>query len=207
MTSGVQRCMYCEDSAASDGEHFWPKVRYPERTFCWENLLFICSKCNRHKLAQFPIDEHGAPLLIDPTAEDPGEHVILDPRLGRWVARNDSRKGTTTIQVLKLNRSELERGRQRAWVALQDSLMIYAQSRGSGRHERAERCRRVLCEAPFSALLHVMVRVLELPDPARYLHDSDSADLLRPLLPELRAWTAAVTASTPSPVPPPPGGG
>jgi len=74
MATGLERCMYCEDSAATDIEHFWPKSKYPERAFSWSNYLLACSCCNsNHKREQFPLDEAGAPLLIDPTTEDPRE--------------------------------------------------------------------------------------------------------------------------------------
>lgn len=33
MCSGGNRCMFCEDSAASQIEHFRPKSRYPELVF------------------------------------------------------------------------------------------------------------------------------------------------------------------------------
>ena len=121
MSSGVGRCMYCEDSAAQEVEHFWPKARYPERAFCWENLLLVCGQCNRSKLAQFPLDALGKPLLIDPTAEDPTLHLETSPRQGRLMARNGSPRGQTTIDVLKLNRWELERGRTNAWLGSKSS--------------------------------------------------------------------------------------
>jgi uncharacterized protein (TIGR02646 family) len=75
MASGRERCMYCEDSAGTDIDHFWPKSRYPEKTFAWLNHLLACSTCNRRKLARFPVDAVGSPLLVDPTAEEPLDHI------------------------------------------------------------------------------------------------------------------------------------
>jgi uncharacterized protein (TIGR02646 family) len=192
MSSGVERCMYCEDSAAHEVEHFWPKARYPGRAFCWENLLLVCGQCNRSKLAQFPLDGLGEPLLIDPTAEDPALHLDTSPRQGRLVARNGSPKGQTTIDVLKLNRSELERGRRSAWTGLEALLRCYADRRAAALHEGAEQLKQHICEQPFSALLHFMLRILELPDPGRYLTDPGSVGTLRSLVPEIRAWIEAV---------------
>ena len=48
MASGIERCMYCEDSHGCDVEHFRPKVPHPAGTFEWPNLLLICAVCNRN---------------------------------------------------------------------------------------------------------------------------------------------------------------
>lgn len=39
MASGVERCVYCEDSKGIAIDHFWPKTEYPERAFDWLNYL------------------------------------------------------------------------------------------------------------------------------------------------------------------------
>lgn len=65
------RCYFCNDSRGTDIEHFWPKNRYPERVFEWLNMLLVCSGCNRLKAEQFPFDQDGQPLLIDPTEGRP----------------------------------------------------------------------------------------------------------------------------------------
>ena len=46
MCAGRCRCMYCEDSAADEVEHFWPKDLYPEHVFAWLNYLYACGPCN-----------------------------------------------------------------------------------------------------------------------------------------------------------------
>jgi len=33
MASGLERCMYCEDSRGCDIEHMYPKVPYPSKAF------------------------------------------------------------------------------------------------------------------------------------------------------------------------------
>ncbi len=40
MCSGARRCHYCEDSAADEVEHFYPKDLYPEKCFSWGNYLY-----------------------------------------------------------------------------------------------------------------------------------------------------------------------
>jgi len=82
MVGARGRCMFCEDSRGVDIDHFWPKARYPERTFLWENLLLICSGCNRKKGERFELDANGSPLLIDPTRDDPWDHLYYDSETG-----------------------------------------------------------------------------------------------------------------------------
>ncbi len=46
MAAGRARCMYCEDSAGTDIEHFQPKALFPALAFTWSNYLLACSYCN-----------------------------------------------------------------------------------------------------------------------------------------------------------------
>lgn len=106
-----ERCMYCLDSHGTDIEHFWPKTPYPEKMFIWLNLLLCCTECGRLKGDRFPLAED-RPLLIDPTAEDPWQHLDFDHITGNVVARFDvqandwSPKGLKTVEVLQLDRRE-----------------------------------------------------------------------------------------------------
>ena len=54
MCSGIERCMFCLDSAAAEIEHFRPKALFPNALFLWSNMFFICGACNRRKLDKFP---------------------------------------------------------------------------------------------------------------------------------------------------------
>ncbi len=111
MTGARERCMYCLDSHGTDIEHFWPKTPYPERMFVWPNLLLCCTECGRLKGDRFPLADAQS-LLIDPTAEDPWQHLDFDPTTGNVVARFDvqaddwSPKGLKTVEVLQLDRRE-----------------------------------------------------------------------------------------------------
>lgn len=102
------RCMYCVDSHGSDIEHFRPKARYPARAFQWSNMLLCCTECGRFKGSRFPM-ENRRPLLIDPAAEDPWQHLDFDPDTGNLTARFDlasnnwSTKGANTVEVLRLD--------------------------------------------------------------------------------------------------------
>jgi hypothetical protein len=104
--------MYCLDSHGTDIDHFWPKARYPERLFEWLNLLLGCAECGRLKGDRFPLDPHGQPLLVDPTAEDPWRHLDFEPSTGIVMARFDVvasqpiAKGAATVKVLQLDQRE-----------------------------------------------------------------------------------------------------
>ena len=106
-----QRCMYCMDSHGSDIEHFRPKNGFPRRMFRWRNLLLCCTECGRMKGSQFPC-QGTSPLLIDPTKEDPWNHLDFDPITGNITARFEagaaafSPKGMETSTLLQLDRRE-----------------------------------------------------------------------------------------------------
>jgi uncharacterized protein (TIGR02646 family) len=116
-----QRCMFCGDSRSTDIEHFWPKIRYRSRVFRWDNLLWICTRCNRQKGDRFPLDRQRRPLLIDPTAEDPWDFLYFDRHTGNITARYDRSsgrphpKGVHTVDpaILPLNIEAVTEGRLR----------------------------------------------------------------------------------------------
>jgi uncharacterized protein (TIGR02646 family) len=130
MVGPRERCVWCADSRAADVEHYRPKARYPEAVFVWENLLWACSPCNRKKGAQFPVAEDGAPLLLDPTRQDPWDHLVFEPDTGQFVPRLDPTTGAqdpvglTTIspKLLPLNVEAITLGRRRAWRALCEAV-------------------------------------------------------------------------------------
>jgi uncharacterized protein (TIGR02646 family) len=136
MAGQRHRCMYCGDSHGTDMEHFWPKSPYPDRMFCWPNLLLCCTECGRFKGDQFPL-ENGTPLLVDPTVDDPWQFLDFDPLTGNIVPRFDplanewTPKGTKTVAVLQLSCREAlaasyqkthRRLRSLVKAALQDAL-------------------------------------------------------------------------------------
>ena len=56
-------CGYCEIKCEIGGppnlsknevEHFRPRSHYPHLTFDWENLIYVCTRCNKSKDDQFP---------------------------------------------------------------------------------------------------------------------------------------------------------
>lgn len=47
------KCAYCEATLAINIDHFYPKSKFPERMFLWENFLLACANCNRYKHDHF----------------------------------------------------------------------------------------------------------------------------------------------------------
>jgi HNH endonuclease len=96
MALGLEQCMYCGADFGTDVDHFDPIARTPLRAFDWPNHLLACPTCNsNHKRDRFPTDAGGRPLLIDPTAEDPFEHMTRS--LSTDVYHPLSDKGIATI--------------------------------------------------------------------------------------------------------------
>jgi len=182
-------CMYCEHNTVHQIEHFWPKARFPERTFCWQNLLFVCGECNWRKNAKFTLDERYEPRLVDPTVDDPAEHLELSPKEGRFLAREGSRKGENTSHIL--NHFRLVQRRRDAWSGLQGLIVSYAHARERGDVCLAEVLRGELCKRPFPALLGYLLRFAELPEPERYIPVDGCLDALRAHRDEIRAWIDA----------------
>lgn len=154
---GARRCMYCEDSAADEIDHFKPKSFYPGLTFAWLNYLYACGGCNGSKLNRFKVvssatgavvellrrrgapmeePEPGAPVLIDPRVDDPLDLMTLDllgtfqflPRYPAGTLAHE--RANYTIQVLGLNdRDHLLTARHEAYENYRARLTEYAAKR------------------------------------------------------------------------------
>ena len=129
MAGARERCMYCVDSHGSDIEHFWPKARYAHLVFDWPNMLLCCTECGRLKGDRFPLLDCGQPVLVDPSAEDPWEHLDFDPDTGNVTARYDttsaspSARGVGTVKLLQLDRREaMTEGYRRTYRRLADCV-------------------------------------------------------------------------------------
>jgi uncharacterized protein (TIGR02646 family) len=152
MASGLQRCMYCEDSQGTDIDHFDPKSRTPIRAFDWSNLLLACSFCNSNaKRSQFPVDPAtDTPLLVDPTSDDPLEHLSLSPTTGAYFSIGP--KGQPTIDVFGLNRYVCEEGRRNAVIVIGTLSVAYANSKKAGHAEKANKLLSALFVQPFQGV-------------------------------------------------------
>lgn len=130
VTGPRERCMYCEDSRGTDIEHFRPKRLYRDLVFRWPNWLWACTGCNRAKTNRFPLGATGQPLLIDPTAEDPWDHLFYDSATGeiaaRWRDGDEDEQGTCTLNVLApLRNQAVCEGRARTRRGLARAVQLF----------------------------------------------------------------------------------
>jgi len=167
--------MYCGECRGTDVDHFEPIARNPLRTFDWLNHLLACSTCNSHqKRDRFPVDEDGSALLIDPTAEDPFDHLLLTLSLGVYTALTT--KGQVTIEVLGLNGRGLPRGRMRARNVVELALREWDRARVRDRSDEMQKQVRTVRDQPFADVCQSMLR--QAFSPGADIVFSDSPDLL-----------------------------
>lgn len=126
MNDDDRSCMYCGWNEAPCVDHFWPKSRYPHRTFVWENYFLACDPCNRKKSARFPMDSQGQPLLIELVLEDPHPELSYSLSEGKYDQESSTERGQACIDVFDLNRSQLIRNRKRVWNDVKNCLECYA---------------------------------------------------------------------------------
>jgi len=191
MAPGVQRCMYCGDSLGTDIDHFQPIREFPGGTFLWRNHLLACSYCNSNaKRDQFPRDADGTPLLIDPTRDDPANHLRLILRTGVYRALTPG--GEETIRVFGLNRGDLRRGRELAFATRRAVLCEADALLALGRTDEAAWYLHALADEPHATVLHAMLRSASMPGAAEVLGRDVLAALTNPaLLAELRPGPAS----------------
>jgi uncharacterized protein (TIGR02646 family) len=179
-------CMYCEGNEGSSIDHFWPKADYPERSFVWENYLWACSVCNSNlKRDAFPLGAGNAPMLIDPTAEDPQALLRLQPSTGRFITREA--RGHKTIEVFDLNHDkklrprDLAQARSDTWFKLCEMIVAYAAYKEAGRLGEVQRTRRVIRSEPFPTVLTWMLNLSRLGTADSLFIEGQSKDCLRVL--------------------------
>ena len=109
------KCMYCESKIShvyyDDVEHIKPKSKFQNLKFIWENLGYVCAKCNRAKGDKF-FDELP---FVNPFEEDPSNFFIA---LGPFIYhRSGNERGEVTLKEIALNRPELiERRHERIQI-------------------------------------------------------------------------------------------
>lgn len=187
-----EKCAFCESRfthiAYGDVEHFRPKgafrqqagdvLQYPGYywlVYDWSNLYASCTLCNqRFKENIFPLRDPGCrarshhddlaaeePLLIDPGVTDPAAHISFRKEIPYAVEDNDV--GRTTIEVLGLDREELNRERRELlelfrslYEITQMDIPDLALLSECARHQLA---RAQHDSAPYAAAMRAAVRV------------------------------------------------
>ncbi|MCW7986885.1 hypothetical protein XF35_16740 [Streptomyces platensis subsp. clarensis] len=185
MAHGNRCCMYCCSDLSTDVDHFEPLANNPLRTFDWLNHLLACTECNGKKADQFEW-KNGEPLLIDPTREDPFEHLYLSLESGEYEGLTE--KGIFTRDVCGLNRDDLPESRCQARdvVALIAGNWLHAWENG---HERRMAIAvRTVQEQPFADVTQFMLRQAVLPKAHKVFDFELGPDALEQLRhPHLRA--------------------
>lgn len=153
------KCCYCETDIPKTGhgkavEHFRPKAKYKGKRNDWKNLLLCCPQCNGKKSDLFPVilsnsDSVQAVVylkkastaqaaILDPTAkEDPEDHLSFQVEdsnfelFGQIYAKNKSKLGQTTIEVVGLYRVDYTKAHREHLLELQlwYTCMLKAHSR------------------------------------------------------------------------------
>jgi hypothetical protein len=118
-----EHCMYCDAGEGCDVEHHRPKAVFPEKSFNWPNLLWICTKCNRQKGDRFPPDTGPGAEPLNPMEDNVWRHLRLNKFL-QFTGVFDSGtggldpRGETTLKLIDLNREALVDRRQRRFREL-----------------------------------------------------------------------------------------
>jgi len=158
MARGARRCMYCDDNMGTDVDHFEPLDIAPLRAFDWLNHLLACSHCNSNqKRDQYPCDELGECLLVDPSVDDPSDDLVLLLASGEYDHR--TAKGAETIKVFGLNRIDLVQGRRAAFVRARSNMRDWHQQLKDGDHVEAGRIEQALMDSPLAVVVHAMERL------------------------------------------------
>jgi hypothetical protein len=171
MAPGYQRCMYCGDSQGTDIDHFEPLSLNPLRTFDWLNHLLACSTCNSNlKRDRFPVADDGTPLLVDPTTEDPFDHLLLTLSLGVYVPRTE--KGKATIDVCGLNRPVLTQGRVHAKRVVLMCLSRWTAGRALDAADEMREAVLTVRGQPFADVCQAMLRLALSPGAERVFEEA-----------------------------------
>lgn len=202
MCSGARRCVYCEDSAADEVEHIYPKHFYPDRVFVWENYVYACGPCNGPKASSFAVfianagskieltrsadpspPPTGVPGLIDPRIEDATELLALDLRETFYFVERAMRgtleyeRASYTIEILGLNKREyLRLARRAAYRDYRAHLAQYREVRSCGNEAEMQRLAHEIQTRQHPTVWTEMKRQqANLPDLAQLFADSPEA--------------------------------
>jgi hypothetical protein len=119
--------------------------------------------------------------LIDPTVDNPFEHLRLLPSVPNY--HGLTAKGMKTIEVCGLNRDRLVRGRAAAYTQFRINMHAWVEAWKHGNTVKMADIEHCVREHPFADICESMLSHAQ-NDHAEFVFDSATLDLLR--LPELR---------------------
>jgi uncharacterized protein (TIGR02646 family) len=95
------KCVYCETRVDEEAkymeiDHYFCKGAHPNEVVAWNNLVPSCKRCNVNK-GSYDVAVHGS--LIDPTIDDPADHLSLI----NFRFRGRDAKGKRAIEAIYLN--------------------------------------------------------------------------------------------------------
>jgi len=129
----LARCAYCERTerylggeGAFEVEHFKPKAKFPNLIGVYENLYYVCRKCNAHKSETWPSDDQFARGIrfADPCAEDPYTEHLQERDTGSVDALTPC--GVYSSRHIRLDRDELQIWRRQRAEARRDLPWLMA---------------------------------------------------------------------------------
>jgi uncharacterized protein (TIGR02646 family) len=178
-----EKCAYCEQIAAKDIEHFYPKSDFPARMFQWTNFLKGCKNCNHAKRERFPIIS-GIPVLVDPYSEEPLDFLRWDFLTGASLINPNEpmrTRGIATRDLFKLDQEPLREERRQK---LLDVLYLLARivEENPVLDDTKERLRDQL--APNRPWLGIVRQFFQYPGQWAQL-----VQAARQRLPEIDTWT------------------
>lgn len=141
MAGQRKHCVYCCDSRSADVDHFYPIALDFQQAFSWKNLILICPECNRSKGSRCKVDDHGTPLLLNPTLCDPWSHLMLDMDTGviapRYIGDDFDPRGDYTLEIVSpINDEATIEGRRRS---VESYMEVFNEALESGDTEKSRR--------------------------------------------------------------------
>ncbi len=159
--ANFDKCMYCESKIShvdfAEIEHIKPKAndKYPELTYDWGNLGYVCSVCNNLKGDKY-VETNP---YVDPYSEDPRVQIVA---VGAYLfARDGSERGEITILDIGLDRGTLIEKRQTRIETIVKAITACYRTRDVElrRHALDELKKEMLPEKEYSLIMESVMRL------------------------------------------------
>lgn len=121
-------CMYCSANEPSQVEHYQPLSVFPEKAFEYENYLWTCDICNRHKGNRFPPDTEQGAIILNPLDDRVWDYFFLDEMYGHLIPKFDvvadayMSRAVSTCSVIGIDRENVQIRRRHRYKRLRQSV-------------------------------------------------------------------------------------